>query len=269
MQAAGPLGLQSLYHYQDFDLSGSVDHIDRLADVLTKHRVYCSNPATFNDPWDCKPYFDPALLDDPSVREATVEKLISTRTGGPELDPLDERLRADPEFLKEAIHKFSVRLSDFIPTQWGVYCLSPVPTLTLMWSHYARNHRGICLEFAVPNTKFQLAFQVHYQNRYPKLLLHDSDSRLRMLLVKSSDWAYEQEFRLICPRVTDIKELPLTMDGNYLQIGPQAVKSIILGCQIDKATDGKIRDLVREYAPHVRVRQARRALQRYELAIED
>ena len=39
-----------------------------------------------------------------------------------------------------------------------------------MWSHYARNHRGICLEFSVPNTKFRGAAQVRYQKEYPKFM---------------------------------------------------------------------------------------------------
>ena len=30
----------------------------------------------------------------------------------------------------------------------------------------------------------------------------------------------EDEFRLICPRVSDVPGLPLMMDGNYLKIGP-------------------------------------------------
>ncbi len=68
---AGPAGLTSLYHYEDFQL-------DRLADILRNHRIYCSNPADFNDPWDCKPYFNPALHDDPVNHSAAAAALIAT-----------------------------------------------------------------------------------------------------------------------------------------------------------------------------------------------
>jgi hypothetical protein len=95
-----------------------------------------SDPARFNDPWDCKPYFDPALLDDPQARDATAEALISTRTGGAALNHIDERLRVSPDFLKAAIQQFSTHMLDFIASRWGVYCLTPDPCLTLMWSHY-------------------------------------------------------------------------------------------------------------------------------------
>lgn len=269
LQVAGQLGLSSLYHYQDFNLAGNDDHVGRLTDILKNHRIWCSNPTNFNDPWDCKPYFDPALLDEPELRAATAEALISTRTGGAELNHVDEKLRNNPAFLKAAIHQFSSELLDFIASRWGVYCLSPDPCLTLMWSHYARDHKGICLEFAVQGTKFHIALKVRYQKEYPTLLLHDPESQFNMILVKSDDWMYEQEFRLICPRFTDIRASPLIMEGNYLNIGPHDLTSIILGCQIQDEAKAKIKELVRQYAPNVKLRQARMAPNRYRLDIDD
>ncbi|HYL76118.1 MAG TPA: DUF2971 domain-containing protein [Bryobacteraceae bacterium] len=268
-KAAVQVGLNSLYHYQDFDLKSSDDHAGRLRDILKNHRIWCSNPANFNDPWDGKPYFDPAFLDDPEVRAFTAEAIISTRKGGPELGHIDYKLRTDPKFLKAALHQFSVQMFDFIASRWGVFCLSPNPSLTLMWSHYGRNHKGICLEFNVPNTKFRGALEVQYQKEYPKFLLHAPGSYLSMLLTKSDDWMYEQEFRLLCPRFTDVKESPLIMDGNYLNIGASDLTSIILGCQVTDEAALTIQDLVQQYSPHVKVRQARRALNKYHLVVGD
>lgn len=268
MQVAGQLGLTSLYHYQDFNLRSGDDHVGRLTDILKNHRIWCSNPASFNDPWDCKPYFDPALLDDPQARDATAEALISTRTGGAALNHIDERLRVSPDFLKAAIQQFSTHMLDFIASRWGVYCLTPDPCLTLMWSHYARDHKGVCLGFAVQNTKLFLAVKVQYQKEYPKLLLHDPDARALMLVVKSDDWEHEQEYRLICPRFTDVRASPLIMDGNYLPIGATDLTSIILGCQIEDEAKATIEALVNEHAPHVRVRRAIRAPNKYRLVVE-
>jgi len=72
---AGEAGITSLYHYQDFDPANSVDS-DRLVDVLDNNRMFCSDPRSFNDPWDCKPYFDLDALDDPAIMSATAESLI-------------------------------------------------------------------------------------------------------------------------------------------------------------------------------------------------
>jgi len=262
IRSAGQAGIKSLYHYQDFQPGPLAD---RLADILENHRVYCSSPADFNDPWDCKPYFDPALLDDPANQAATVESLIAAQQGGPKGDKVDELLRTNLALLKNAVHRFSEDLAKFIPERWGVYCLSPDPCLTLMWSHYSRNHRGICLEFGVDGSKFVGAQRVRYQKEYPALLIHDP---LQMLLIKSDVWAYEQEFRLICPRFTDVKELPTILDGNHLSIARDDLKSIIVGCQASDDTVGAIKALVEEHAPGVAVRQARRALNKYRLVIE-
>lgn len=265
IRSAGQASIFSLYHYQDLQPGL---HADRLTDILKNHRIYCSNPADFNDPWDCKPYFDPALLDDPSNRAATAEFLIATQQGGPKGDKMDHILRTNPNVLKRLIHHFSEEQAKFITTRWGVYCVSPDPCLTLMWSHYSRNHKGICLEFGT-DSNFRAALQVQYQKEYPPLLLHDRESYLKMLLIKSDVWAYEREYRLICPRFTDVKESPLITDGNYLSIGPEDLKSIIVGCQAEDETIKTVTALVKEHAPNVAVRRARRASNKYRLIIED
>ncbi len=262
---AGQAGISSLYHYQDFQPGL---HADRLIDILKNHRIYCSNPAGFNDPWDCKPYFDPALLEDPANRAATAESLIANQKGGPKGDIRDRLLRTDETFLKNVVHRFSEEQINFIQTKWAVYCLSPDPCLTLLWSHYSRNHKGICLEFGT-DSKFRAAQKVRYQKEYPSLLLHDPKSYLQMLLIKSDVWEYEQEFRLVCSRFTDLKDFPLTMDGDYSSIGPNDLKSIIVGCQADNATINTVRTLVKEHAPHALVRQAKRSPNKYHLVIED
>ena len=140
-----------------------------------------------------------------------------------------------------------------------------------MWSHYSCNHTGICLEFSVNNSKFVAAQKVHYQKEYPALLLHEPESYLKMLLIKSDVWADEEEFRLICPRFTDVKQHPLIMNGNYLSIGLGDLKLIIVGCQASNESIQVIRSMVNKYAhrQHVAVRYARRAPNKYRLVIED
>jgi len=54
--------LTRLYHWQRFDEI-------RLRGMLADNGVYCSDPSTFNGPWDCKPHFNTEILDDPAERE--------------------------------------------------------------------------------------------------------------------------------------------------------------------------------------------------------
>ncbi|MGA3029053.1 MAG: DUF2971 domain-containing protein [Bryobacteraceae bacterium] len=199
IRIAGQAGISSLYHYQDFHADRLVD-VERLVDVLENHRVYCSDPADFNDPWDCKPYFDPALLDDPANRLATAESFITTQRGGPKGDRMDELLRTSPTIVKGLVRRFSEDQPDFVRNRWRLYCLSPDPCLTLMWSHYSRNHKAICLEFGVPGSKFACAQKVRYRKEYPPLLVHDLTSYSDMLITKSDVWTYEQEH--CCPAIS-------------------------------------------------------------------
>ncbi len=258
-EIAARLGITSLFHYQKFEP-------DHLADVLQNHRIFCSNPLNFNDPWDCKPYFDPDLVVDAETHAATAQSFIQTQRGGPRGDQEDEILRRNPAAVKMLLLGLTEEFLDFIPRRWGMYCLAESPCSTLMWSHYGCNHTGVCLEFSSVNSKFGFAYKVHYQEEYPPLLLYQEASRLTVMLIKSDVWAYEKEFRLICPRFTDVPNHPLLLEGNYLTIGPSALKSIIVGCQADYDAISK---LVRRDAPRLRVRRALRAANRYRLLIRD
>jgi hypothetical protein len=57
-RTAWAAGLKRLYHYEKFNPN-------YLADVLTKQRAHCSDPANLNVPWDCMPWFDGEARDDP------------------------------------------------------------------------------------------------------------------------------------------------------------------------------------------------------------
>jgi hypothetical protein len=58
------------------------------------------------------------------------------------------------------------------------------------------------------------------------------------------------------------------MQGSYLSISPNDLKSIIVGCQANDATIASIKTLVAKHAPGVVVRQAKRAPNKYRLVIE-
>jgi hypothetical protein len=256
---AGTAGVDALYHYQPFDP-------DRLADILTNNRVYCSNPATFNDPWDCKPFFDVDIVDDPVMHQQIAERFISTREGGQHGDPMNDELRRNPKLVKRFLEAFTETFSnEFVASRFGIYCLSKCADSALMWSHYARNHTGICLHFRVSGTKFSNAWEVEYQKEYPVITFGKLTDTIRILIVKSDVWSYEEEFRLVCPRDTQEPDHPLLLNGGYLSFENRALTSIIVGCQADY---GAIKTFVATHAPQLPVRKAVRAPNKYRLIIE-
>src|SRR5467141_3576515 len=103
-------GFDRLYHWQRFDA-------DRLKQSLQDRRIYCSDPANFNDPWDCKPHFNSEILQDPTENERHVQWAIEiSRRYIPgiteeRLESMGSRLRADPKFHAQQIDELSRQLA--------------------------------------------------------------------------------------------------------------------------------------------------------------
>ena len=141
---AHQLGHERLYHFESFKP-------EWLIATLRDQKLFCSDPSTFNDPWDCKPGFD--VPTDPQEVENWIECLKITAKPG--MDPQSsaesfQKLRADPSFRSETIVECSRLLAGELRKR-RIYCLTPDPCSTLMWSHYGGSHRGICLEFRLDN----------------------------------------------------------------------------------------------------------------------
>ena len=81
----------------------------------------------------------------------------------------------------------------------GFLCFSQDWTNPVLWSHYADNHRGVCLGFDVPRSD---AIEVSYEAKRLDLQLPDNVERLseelerQLLYTKFEDWRYEREVRL-------------------------------------------------------------------------
>lgn len=89
----------------------------------------------------------------------------------------------------------------------------------------------------------------------------------RIILSKSWDWHYEDEYRILA-RVGGIDSDPVilpTTDKDFLSIQKQDLAAIIVGCLADA---NAIRDLVKQYAPDLSVRQATRQIDSYKLLIQ-
>src|ERR1017187_4839121 len=112
-----------------------------------------------------------------------------------------------------------------------------------MWSHYADHHRGICLEFGTDTSPLKPinplvgARKVDYLPDYPKWVPHTiGDLDVHVLLTKSIDWKYEQEYRVLAfaegmsrPRSSDF----LIAVGGFLTLPKGVIKAVIAGCEAD------------------------------------
>jgi hypothetical protein len=263
-------GIDRLYHFQKFDP-------DRLTNILQTNRIYLSDTINFNDPWDCRPCFDLSRLDDPTVYGSHVEYFdrVSRKnfTSLPEEEHIRraERLRSDRPFLEYCIRQM-VGIESEIQKRYRVYCLSTQPTSTLMWSHYAQNHTGVCLEFNSHRNLVGDALGVVYCTTYPVLDLTDqSDNAILLpLLTKAKDWEYEDEYRLIAQEEKEaLNKMSLLTQNSFLQLPDAALISVIVGCSAPDSTIQAVRDMILKSDPKVKLKQAVRSANRFELTIKD
>lgn len=202
-------------------------------DNLCNGELWLAAPATFNDPYDCSFVVDLPSMLFPWARSKTLEgrKIFDSVT-----DDELESLFADTAqpalvarilapFSKDGVRRLILDLASFpimrtmaannpglsepekvLQLGLKVACFTEHAASMLLWSHYAREHRGFCLEYATDNFAPWLRvalYPVYYgQERFsfpPNL-----DDRVRArncgiaaALHKASDWKYEHEWRAV------------------------------------------------------------------------
>jgi Protein of unknown function (DUF2971) len=265
-RSAFQCGIERLYHYERFDP-------EYLTATLRENKIHFSDPSALNDPWDCRPWFDEEALDADAI-EALIAWIVSFTPVAPlsdaQLQEAKNAIRTDPVHRRAALERFSENFLKVIPNRWKIYCLTPVPDSTLMWSHYADNHRGICLEFGTDVRLFASAFEVTYRSDYPKWAPHlVANNGAEVLLTKSDDWKYEREFRIIglggdVQRSFDAS--PLTLNGTFMHLPRGAIKAVIIGCEANYA---QIEQIVKRASPGLTIKRAVRSPNKYRLVVRD
>ena len=262
------LRIDRLYHYQSFEKP------EQIARIFTDGTLYFSKPSNFNDPWDCRPFFNKAGLDDPKEYERTVQWFVNcdrnnTLLSSGERSRREQEIRANPKLLECCIDQMSADMERAIQEQYRVYCLSTCPDSTLMWSHYADSCKGICLEFGVRNNLFCAALPVEYLGSYPMFSVAATDeySNLRPLLTKSDDWDYEDEFRLVASEHPSTFPGVPTTKGGFLPFPKEALQSVIVGAQMSQNDRELIRTIINGSGWDVALKAAVRVPDRYSFKI--
>lgn len=135
----------------------------------------------------------------------------------------------------------------------------------LMWSHYAAEHSGVCLQFdpALDVRVFTHAVTVDYCDHYPVIdwIVDFREGIGRAILRKHSRWKYENEHRISIPDAA----------GKYLRFRPEALRGIILGCRADADVEAALLQLLAErtaaHLPRIKLYRAIQNDSRYALDI--
>jgi len=150
--------------------------------------------------------------------------------------------------LKNYKTSYSKLYSKKLNVRFTVFCVVGKESInnTLLWSHYADSHKGICIEFT-PNyesskSPFKNLEKVIYYDKIPKLR-YESEGDLREFVIKvinakAKCWEYENEWRSIIrkdfgEKVIISLENNLDIDkGRLHKFDSSTITKIILGCKI-------------------------------------
>lgn len=113
----------------------------------------------------------------------------------------------------------------------------------LMWSHYANNHKGICVEYYselfeyLKKLKDYLVYwKVNYSEEPPLVkVLDDMTSKVEKIMFnKQLEWQYEKEHRVVFFSDKDTEFIPI--DRKY-------IKAVFIGSRADREIDSKVLSL--------------------------
>jgi len=147
----------------------------------------------------------------------------------------------------------------------GVCCFAGDAKSTLMWSHYASDHRGLCLQFERVRDMETLlhALPVKYVPDLPVLnwFVDFHESIGEMMFAKHPCWKYEQESRI----------MSFNQAGRYLPFASQALRRLIFGCRAEpdlvSAVEGWLEERATAGHPPVDVYAASMHPRKYRLVV--
>jgi hypothetical protein len=199
---------------------------------LVEGTVWMASPDSFNDPFDCAINLDQNRLSESVVHALELASIARNV-------PVDESLWAVRPDDETAYAELKASLKAQIRAI-GVLCLSETPCEILMWSHYAQDHKGFCIEYRLDESSLlkAMAQPVRYTDTYPSLSVKNlpgdaEDNFLDICLyTKAKQWSYEKEWRVISPV------------GGKLYRAPAPVSAIIFGARMPETEKRDISELL-------------------------
>lgn len=192
--------------------------------TLSESYIWLSNIADLNDPFECSLQFDyiecsRAFFSDKKFHQTFAEKFGKTLSND---DIKFIVTNSDPT---KAYHEICKRKNiilnisiekqqEVIEKRWSeiieetnhyikVCSFSEINNSLLLWSHYADEHKGICIEYDIANEPSEIrAFLLPmiYSDSIYKVGLFEELTSLKKIgstLIKAKEWEYEKEWRLV------------------------------------------------------------------------
>jgi hypothetical protein len=218
-----------LYKYQPYKEN-------RISAIINK-KLWFSMPKDMNDPFDCRGV---------CWNTDEIENFLKTRVHKDkikEFDSIDSIVEGAIASLRNNIK---------------ISCFSEELFSMPMWSHYADNHTGFCIEYdftrlSYENDLTKYLFPVGYDSRryditnlFKKTFNEPYDPRVILLCflmnLKHSSWSYEKEWRIIKMRLPEEKEFT-----SGLEDCPLKPTAIYLGVNFDKNEVHSVKEKLKNF----------------------
>ncbi len=180
---------------------------DNTRRIFTSSSLYYAKASTFNDPFDAQVNIEATSTYGEAIDRHWLTLRERARGRGDMPQPVQatytnakRNIDRTYEKVKSGTHIDHDRYYKDMIDSLGIVSLAEDRDNLLMWAHYGSNHYGMCLGFEWDETGLPPAEEVIYQNRYRTLeyYSHTEDQLAAIsLLQKSTDWAYEREWRSV------------------------------------------------------------------------
>jgi len=232
-----------IYKYRNWD---SENH----RDLLYRNEVFMSLFSDFNDPFDCKICVNHLLLDTAAKKQRFLENslvehqeyLLDTFK---DIEIGKKLLENNLKDLQQYQNSAEISNDGFME-HFGIASFSSKWDSILMWSHYSNYHKGFCVglhEDKMRNSQqFGKGANVVYTKDFPLLdpLLNSEDDIHKMRpFFKSSEWAYEHEYRLI----NIYYPYKPSSQQRVVSINNDCFKEVIVGLKISSEAKAQILDI--------------------------
>lgn len=230
----------SLFKYKSFDGNGySID-------ILQKDEIHLSTPDKFNDPFDCSIIFTKTLVNFYEF----LDDFIKPEFGESKTEEIENIFS---EIFKSENNEMLSMFNSGLKNDMYITCFSEYKDSILMWSHYADNHRGFCIEydfssFDYSDYRTRLLYPViytdsifdateYFQSGFEEGNTYNNFMITYAAITKSTVWDYEKEWRYVLP-------LGPSNDSKFLSV-PKP-KAIYLGAKVSKENKENIIKLATE-----------------------
>ncbi len=208
----------------------------RLVEQLVSSEMFFPHRAQLNDPFDCNVDLNRAI-----------DRALSR--GACKTPELLRSFKSDTESQSRFVNGVG---------NIGIGSFSLANNETLLWSHYANDHRGVVLRYDFPTSFLDngsvlgVAAVSYLPNAISDWLsenihLYRDDHKefifqllKKFLMAKAPSWSYEREARIV------------RLKAGLFPLPRETLTHVIFGLQTSKADERLVRDLVDKYYPQVK-----------------